>query len=324
MNLEGLDKHIANVEEALAFLKGLKPVTTVKPTVVVHPPQEPPTTPLPPPPVKTVSEFDELKSLFEGSAWPRAVDPALICDDNNEDDKMMRAENILDQSLVASLKGQKLLDFGCGMGHVAYKGTLSGAVVSVGYDIVESGWDKLPKADTLVMTTDFEKVKENGLYDFVIMYDVLDHLVGEEPGTALEKIKSVLAKKGKVAVRTHPYSSATGTHLYKTANKAYAHLVFTNEELDQLGVLGGLPTMKVLHPLAMYRKFFTDAGFSVVSEIPIQQPVDPFFKANTPVAKRIKSQWKNSPDQNLRSGSQFPDFQMSLQFVDYLLEIKAS
>ncbi len=308
MSLEGIDQHIANMEKALAFLKSIKPEAAL-PVAKAE---------------ETVSEFDELKGLFNSKDWPRAVDPALICDENNEGDKNMRAEAILDQVLVAPLKGQKFLDFGCGQGHVAAKAALLGAELAVGHDLDDNGWNKFDKLDNLFFTKDFEEVRKKGPYTFILLYDVLDHLIGTNPDKAMAQIKSVLTTTGKVAVRTHPFCSATGRHLYKVANKAYLHLVFGDEELKALGVNGGIPTAKVLHPLSTYRKYFENAGFRVLQETPVQQPVDPFFHTKKPVAARIKANWKDSPDQSLKNGEAFPDFQLSLQFVDYLLEVKTS
>ena len=254
MSLEGIDQHFANMEKALAFLKSLKPQPAAPAKVE-----------------KSLTEFEELKKLFDGKDWPRAVDPALICDENNEGDKNMRAEAILDQVLVAPIKGQKFLDFGCGQGHVAAKAAALGAELAVGHDIDGTGWERPPKADNLFFTKSFEEVKAKGPYTFVLLYDVLDHLVGLTPEKAMTLVKSVLTTNGKVAVRTHPFCSATGSHLYKTENKAYLHLVFSDEELKTLGVKPGLPTAKVFHPLATYRKYFETTGFRVLQETPVQQ-----------------------------------------------------
>jgi 2-polyprenyl-3-methyl-5-hydroxy-6-metoxy-1,4-benzoquinol methylase len=316
MAIPGIEEQIANLESVLTFMKSLRDKKEETPTpAVVTPPSV-----VADPGVK--SDFEELKSLFMSDKWPRAVDSALICDENNEDDKLMRAEAIMDQVLVGSLKGQKFLDFGCGQGHVPLRASILGAATSVGYDIDTTNWDKIMQTDNFVLVSTFDKVVERAPYNFILMYDVLDHLYGVSMPDVMMIVKSVLAPDGKIFVRTHPFCSATGTHLYRKVNKAYPHLVFSEEELKILGAGGGLLTAKVIHPLATYRKLFEDAGLAIIQETPIQQSVDTFFDTHHVVAERIKKNWKDSSDPNLSSGKEFPFFQIGLQFVDYLLEVK--
>jgi len=51
-----------------------------------------------------------------------------------------------------------------------------------------------------------------------------------------------------------------------------------------------------------------------------KEPVKPFFKEQPLIAKRIKNNWKNSPEKKLANGSHFPAFQLNMQFADYIVE----
>jgi cyclopropane fatty-acyl-phospholipid synthase-like methyltransferase len=56
--------------------------------------------------------------MLDANTWPIAVHPDLICNDESEADKMARAQAILDIIISDSVQGKKVLDFGCGEGHL--------------------------------------------------------------------------------------------------------------------------------------------------------------------------------------------------------------
>jgi hypothetical protein len=51
----------------------------------------------------------------------------------------------------------------------------------------------------------------------------------------------------------------------------------------------------------------------------IKEGVEKFFTTNQLVSERIKRNYMNSPEASLRSGNQFPVFQLEQQFIDYVL-----
>lgn len=266
-------------------------------------------------------ELETLKKLLESSAWPSAVAPSLICDTSSEQEKQDRAEGILDVIVDVHLEELAFLDFGCGSGHVTNRSLTQNPRISVGYDIQkQDNWDDWPANEKTLYTTDWDKVEKNGPYNVVLIYDVIDHMISEnEVIDNLKKIKKAMAPKAKVFVRTHPWCSRHGTHLYHKINKAFIHLVFTDEELDTLGYKND-SLLKVIHPLRTYEDWFKTAGFNILH---IQQnthvEVEPFFRDTPIIAKRIKSHWIDSHDQDLRIGRKYPDFQMKFQFIDYIL-----
>jgi 2-polyprenyl-3-methyl-5-hydroxy-6-metoxy-1,4-benzoquinol methylase len=263
------------------------------------------------------SELERLTNFLNSSEWPAAVDPLLIVDANSEQDKEDRAEGILDLIIESSLKDKAFLDFGCGEGHVVKKSISQSPKISVGYDIVNSEkWTAWEAKPNMLFTTDWEQIKKQGPYNVILVYDVIDHILGSEPEIInnFKQLKSVCAPKAKVYVRCHPFSSKHATHLYRKLNKAYAHIIFTEEELKQLGYDGGIPVKKVMFPLSFYKRVFTTAGFKLISKNPqiSRETINPFFQKYPLIVDRITKHWKST--------DKFPTFQLELQFLDYILE----
>ena len=248
--------------------------------------------------------------------FPLAVDPQLIADPDSEEDKASRANGILNVVIGQPITG-KFLDFGCGEGHVVAEMSLRTSL-AVGYDIVDQGWQRFRKTDTMVFTTSWDEVVKNGPYDFALLYDVLDHMKDEADAIDnLKKLRTVLGNNSKVFVRNHPWCSRHGTHLYLSTNKAFLHMFLDEKALDEMGYKY-LHTIKLIHPLQTYQKWFESAGFAYLSENVMPEDVEPFFKQPA-IAKLIKRHWKSSYQEKLASGEEFPEYQMRQQFVDYFI-----
>tara|TARA_Y100000034_G_scaffold42710_2_gene52288 strand:- start:10158 stop:11066 length:909 start_codon:yes stop_codon:yes gene_type:complete len=249
-------------------------------------------------------------TALDNKKWPMAVNPNLICAVDNEKDKEDRANGVVELMIEENLNGKKFLDYGCGEGHTVHVSTKHKTKISVGYDLVEHDNWSLREGN---LTTDINFVKENGPYDVIIMFDVLDH-VGpyddpDAPGNVLKDVAGLLTNKGKIYLRCHPWTARHATHMYHWMNKAYAHLVYTDDELLEMGVKAGEPTQKVTHPIATYRSWVENANLKTENERIIKEPVEAFFKSPA-VSKRII--------ENIGMEG-FPEFQMSIQFVDYIL-----
>lgn len=259
-----------------------------------------------------LDNFEKIKEAFNSDKWPEAVNPNLICDPTSETDKVERGRGIIELMIEEDLKNLKVLDYGCGEGHCAHLAADYKTATSVGFDIVKSSsWDALQK-EGVILTTDFGQVKENGPYDIIILFDVIDHIKGDDPVSILEKVKSVLKEGGKVYMRCHPFMSRHATHLYHAANKAYIHLVFDAEELKQ--IVPNAPYFEenigVKYPLKTYHDYISQAGLRSINRRDITEKVELFFKIPK-IAERIM---KNT------EFDQFPEFQMGLQFIDFVLK----
>lgn len=267
--------------------------------------------------LRELCQFDDLKTLLDSSEWPNAVFEVQIADENSEEDKKERAEGIVD-IILPSLDNKKLLDFGCGEGHVA-ECAAKKANLSIGYETEKNPNSQLKweeKKENLLLTTDFEKVKSEGPYDIILIYDVLDHAKKESMSEILERAKSVLSEDGIIYLRCHPWCGRHGGHAYRKINKAFVHLVFTEEELEEMGLVLE-PTQKVLFPLNTYSEAIEKAGLVNIQEREIDfQDAEPFFSENPVVKERLLKLY------GLKEWGEngVPAFQMSQCFVDYVLK----
>jgi len=270
-----------------------------------------------PEPKDALSELTELRMLSKSELWPEAVPTGLICGET-EEEKTSRASGIVEEFIGESLKDKSFLDFGCGEGHVPFVIASSQQVIkAVGFDIKkEASWDSL-KTKKLMLTNDWDEVEKASPFDVILVNDVLDHT--KNPQEALKKIQRIKRNEtGKVVLRVHPWTSRHGTHLYKKLNRAYLHLVFSEEELLSMG-LEGLPTLKVTEPISAYKKMIKEAGFSILREETTTQPVEMFFTHTPEILRRIKSRWKNSEIAEFASGAVFPREALEIQFIDFTL-----
>lgn len=254
----------------------------------------------------STEDFEELKKLLNSGSWPLATPDFLICDATDKD-KFERADGIL-AYIGQDLKGKKFLDFGCGEGHLVERVAATGSAISVGFDQVKSGslaWESQNSGSLL--TTDFEKVKSKGPYDFVVIYDVLDH--ADDPVEVLKLARSVVSDKGKVFVRCHPICARHATHQYKKINRAFIQLVFTEDELKSMGLENDIK-QKTFFPINDNKKWFGVAGFKVNHHDSVKSQVEEFFRANKIVSARL-----TRPPYN----KSFPEYQMQQVFNDYVL-----
>jgi len=291
-----IDKIIKALEEAKTILAEENPVLTAQKTPTESPQEE----------------FAKLKELLMSPKWPEAVNLHLVANPDNENEKMERGLGIVDLMIGGShLKGLKFLDYGCGDGYCV-KAALDLGANAVGYDIkkYDSWW-------TEACTQDWEKVKQQGPFDVILCYDVLDHVVGERPVAVLQKLNELLSPEGKIYLRMHPICSRHGAHHWFNINKAYAHIVFTPEELKEIDPKWATsphiePTLPHVFPVRMYQAMIEAAGLHIEDKRESLEAVEMIFK--TPLfAKRIM--------QNLKI-NEFPDFPLSVQFIDYVLTRK--
>ena len=254
-----------------------------------------------------IKEITDIRFLIKSNNWPLAVPEDSICGED-EDRKLGRAATIIEDVIKTDKKNKKILDFGCGEGHVAYvTKTLTSADLVVGYDIKPHKWE-FDKTNNLTFTSDWEEVKKSGKYDIVLIYDVFDHLKNQE--ITLQQIKEVKSEKGKIFLRCHPWTSRHGTHIYNQLNKAYLHLILNENELSSMGLKEEY-TQKTLDPLNHYRLLIHKAGLTIEKENIINQSMELFFTNETQLLRRIKSQWKEK--------NELPKEILEIQFVDYTL-----
>lgn len=212
--------------------------------------------------------FERIKS----DSWVPAVDPDFMLDLNSEDDKYSRARGIITQFSLDNLSGIKFLDFGCGEGHVSWMmRNVNDIQLSAGYDVDEQ-WSKVSMHSPDFLSSDLDKVRQFAPYDVILLHDVIDHV--RQPIEILKLVRELLHPGGEVKVRVHPWSSRSGAHHYRHWNKAWAHLLLSAEEMESMGCTGLPYTNKVYDP-DVYRQWFTETGFRIVTDQEHWEPAGP-------------------------------------------------
>jgi len=241
-------------------------------------------------------DLTQIETMLLG--WPRAVDPALITDQNDEDSLQYRALQIL-SIMPISIKDLNVLDIGCGTGHLAVEMSYQAKSV-VAYDVDTKAYGDFSQSTNLTFAQDIEQVQQNGPYDFIVMYDVLDHAKGD-PLDLLKTAQQLIKQDGTIFLRTHPWVSNTGGHLYETMNYGFLHLYLTPYEMSKLGYK--LPyNIKATRPMAMYEDWINRAGLKIESRTIKAQPINDFFKKEAVINRIIQVTWadKIQPDQALK------------------------
>jgi 2-polyprenyl-3-methyl-5-hydroxy-6-metoxy-1,4-benzoquinol methylase len=264
--------------------------------------------------IKTKSKKEKLELLLNSNDWPSAVLEFQIVDENLEEEKIDRAEGVVDILLQEELKNKKFLDFGCGEGHMAKYASTQETTLSIGYDIQKSEKSQLNwevEENNLLLTTNLEKVKEKSPYDIILIYDVLDH-TKQNPVDLLNQAKSLLSDTGNIYLRCHPWCGRHGGHLYRKTNKAFIHVVFSDDELKELG-LEPEKMIKVKLPMKTYEDYIKASGLKIQSKDIETQDVEDFFEKTPEICDRLKQVM------NIDNGKTFPKHQLSQCFHDYIL-----
>ena len=303
-----------NVDLELPHVE-LSPCVAIVPSPTLEPPQS---EYLPKKVTSENKEFKQLRTLLGSPEWPIAVPTDLMVDPGSEQDKLDRAEGIVDFIITEPLSDKKLLDFGCGEGHVCKQAAhIGGAAMCVGYDVRRPeaslfSWDK--EEDDCLLTTDMDRVKSFAPYDVIVLYDVLDHVQGDHQ-LVMEQVKTLCHSSTKIYVTCHPWVTRHGGHMYFDINKAFFHLLFTPEEIERLGYTVPAVT-QIVRPSQFYPALFSRMGMKIEHAGARVDRVEEFFFKNELVFNRLKNRMQYADeDPNLYWAA----WQMRQTFVDYTL-----
>lgn len=121
------------------------------------------------------------------------------------------------KKLLPISKQANILDLGCGLGQCLYFLKANGYNNFLGVDVSQEMLDLCKKN----VTDKVEKINsigeflrdKNGVYDLIVMNDLIEHLPKNEIIDDLEIIKSALKKGGKLIIKTNNLSAITGARL---------------------------------------------------------------------------------------------------------------
>jgi 2-polyprenyl-3-methyl-5-hydroxy-6-metoxy-1,4-benzoquinol methylase len=270
--IEKLDR-IINVLES--HQRNGKQETKVQ-TPVVQASTKPIESPKPPVRPSGYSDFDKLRVLVKSPSWPAAVDEKLIC--TTEDHKIDRAEGVVNGIILTPLINKKFLDFGCGDNYIADAAASQGAKLAIGYD-------PNPEKRNSRVFSDLGQVVEQGPFDVILLYDVVDHLA--DPNFVFGELSNLCREGTEVYVTCHPTCSRHGSHFYREFNKAFLQIIFTEEELKDFGLNLEQPVQVV--DQAYYNALFRRNKLAFRSLDVRSNPVENFFFSSDLVSKRLKS-----------------------------------
>lgn len=246
----------------------------------------------------------KLKSFLYGETWPAANDPEYEA--NCDFVKKAFLDSELTNRTIS--KNEKFLDYGCGNGNCISTIAQNYDCKCFGYDIFQhENWANL---ENINFTNSYEELMSSGPYDVVMINDVLDDVRGESPVVFLNKISSVTSADAEFYVRCCPWISISGNEICTKLNKAFVHLVFTEEELNDIDPLVSNHRFPITTPIKTYANYFEKSKLKIVYAKKTIINVDQFFKNNFFIRDRIIENTKCK---------EFPEYQMSIKFIDYLL-----
>lgn len=258
------------------------------------------------------SDLSPIPDIGDPS-WPVAVNSTLIVSPDDFIKKQIRAIQI--NSLIAVDMTQKnVLDIGCGDGLVVNE-ISSKAKNSIGFDVIKNPhWNYITSSkdnDKLKFTDLKSVVEDHKPYDFIIMFDMLDHLLGSDPYEFMAWVRELLHDNGQIFIRFHPWTAKHGGHLYEQCNKAYVHLALTPDETAGLH-LKTSPNLKVVRPLAFYEDLISKSGLKSQYRKGTSESVDQYVLDNL-LNRIMEINWAKDIEPSAAAKI------LSIQFVDYLL-----
>lgn len=270
-------------------------------------------------PVSMIGETPQITD-----EWPEAISSRQLINDQDKSEQTFRALQIVSSIKIVSPKpstdyqsllGKKILDFGCGNGYISSALQKRSKQPVVAYDISNN---VACNNESVTYTTDLQQVNENAPYDFIMLHDVIDHIVDKPNSpirhdTVLSYLSSLLSDDGIIYMKVHPWTSRHGGHAYTTVNKAYVHLVYTADEMHQLGIKPEY-NIKINRPQAMYEKWISNADLHVIDKKITSEKVDNYMQVL--IDRIVNVTWNGSINQQQALKI------MTIQFIDYYLSKK--
>ncbi len=250
----------------------------------------------------------QLAALAEAYA-PAPVVPAPQGLDTNSRRVRARAEADRVDRLVG-LRGQHVLEIGCGEGDLSYELASNYGATVVGVEVREmKGWKSLSHPNLTLIRYDLtqdESPFAPNTFTRIISRAVWEHI--RHPFAALRQCRELLHPMGKMYLYANQYRSAIASHLYREIPFPWPHLLFPPETLaswlgrKEVGWAFWVNKLTYAHYLLYFKKL----GFHITREILHKRPIDRAFF-----------------DQHEHRLGLYPEFDLALDFFEVVLEFDA-
>jgi len=213
------------------------------------------------------------------SAKPNDV-VRLLYDDKSRLERARERASRIDR--LMGLRGQKVLEIGCGHGDLAYVlaeeyGCQVVGVEVRGYDT----WSAMKHHNLDLIEADISALPEQGhpllgpdAFDRIISYVVWEHM--RHPYAALQQCQYMLKATGKKYLHAYLGGAPTLSHLYHELKQPWIHLTHSVAEIQAALGVDELPWYFWCNRLthSHYLTYFRQLGFYVAWEHVISQPFD--------------------------------------------------
>ena len=210
----------------------------------------------------------------------------LLYDDSSRLERARERASRLDKLL--GLRGQKVLEIGCGHGDLAYILAKEYGCDVVGVEI--RGYDTwrgmehanlhLMEADISSLSPDGHDILRTDSFDRIISYVVWEHM--RHPYSALVQCQRMLKPTGKKYLHAYLGGAPTLSHLYHDLKEPWIHLTHSVSEIQMALGVDELPWYYWCNRLthSHYLTYFRQLGFFVTWEHVINEPFDQDFYVN--------------------------------------------
>lgn len=227
---------------------------------------------------ENLAELTDLRIMAKSKEWAEAYDEKICSVDNLR--KFI-------ETISTPINNKNILEFGCNDNELAsLLKNECGAKKVVSYDLDLCKFKQENINDQkIIYTENFRIVQQNAPYDIIIANDILDHV--ENPVHWLKQMSSLMEENSRLFVRFHPYTSRNGTHLGNQINKAYIHLIFSDDELATFGVSNKF-TKEIVDLKVSYEKFIEASGLKIIKHSVKKNPVDIIFLTDKRIVNRLR------------------------------------
>jgi 2-polyprenyl-3-methyl-5-hydroxy-6-metoxy-1,4-benzoquinol methylase len=185
----------------------------------------------------------------------RAEDGGRVVLENATDFEVRQFLSAIEKH-VGSLRGERVLDFGCGNGVLLRIVSEMGAE-AVGIEQSETAREHVANSGygrAYADLGEFKKMQPSAEFDFIMMCDAVEHL--REPWVDLAELRSVLAPRGRLFMTT-PNTKSLRSRLSRASwdqrNNPTHFYYFNSQSLTKVVKRSGFSEVVELPPITEYR-----------------------------------------------------------------------